>query len=310
MSGYGAYGAHGPGPSDVADGLLTMLVVAVLCLIAAGYGRGVQELWARRGRGRIVSGWRVAAFAGGLLVVLAADQGPLHRLAESSFAGHMTQHMLFVLVAGPLLAAGTAGLPLTLAAPRSLRRLLARWRAAGPLRWLRRPARYALLAGAGQTAALWLWHLPGPYVAAVDHPVVHAAEHLSLVTAAWLLWVPVLGAARHHTPAPVSVLLLVGTMLPASALGAALTFAPEPVYPARVLGPEPLADQQLAGLLMWAPMDLVVLVAALAVFLGWLLRLERERPDRLVAARPGRPAATGAAHARDGALTSSQLKES
>ncbi|MFG1951623.1 cytochrome c oxidase assembly protein [Micromonospora sp. NPDC048830] len=293
MSGYRA---HGPGPGDVADGLLTMLVVAGLCLIAAGYGRGVHEVWTRRGPGRVVPGRRVGAFAGGLLVALAADQGPLHRLAESSFAGHMAQHMLFALVAGPLLAAGAAGLPLTLAAPRSLRRQLARVRAARPVRWLRRPTRYALLAGAGQTLVLWLWHLPGPYVAAVDHPVVHTAEHLSLVAAAWLLWAPVLGAAGHRTPAPVSVLLLVGTMLPASALGAALTFAPEPVYPARVLGPDPLADQQLAGLLMWAPMDLVVLVATLAIFLNWLLQLNRERPDRLVAACPGRPpkpAATG-----------------
>ncbi|MFE9690167.1 cytochrome c oxidase assembly protein [Micromonospora sp. NPDC005806] len=289
MSGLSVFRAHGPGQSDVAEGLLTMLAVAVVCLLAAGYGRGVQELWARRGRGRVVPGWRVAAFGGGLLVVLAADQGPVHRLAESSFAGHMAQHMLLVLVAGPLLAAGAAGLPLTLAAPLPPRRLLARWRAAAPVRRLRRPARYALLAGAVQTVVLWLWHLPGPYVAAVDRPVLHAAEHLSLVAAAWLLWAPVLGSARHRTPAPVSLLLLVGTMLPASALGAVLTFAPEPVYPARVLGPDPLADQQLAGLLMWAPMDLMVLVVALAVFLSWLLRLDRERPDRPVPAWPGRP---------------------
>ncbi|MEU4366435.1 cytochrome c oxidase assembly protein [Micromonospora chersina] len=295
MSGLTVHRAHGSGSGDVAEGLLTMLAVAVVCLLAAGYGRGVQELWARRGRGRVVGGPRVTAFGAGLVVVLAADQGPVHRVAESSYAGHMAQHMLLLLVAGPLLAAGAAGLPLTMAAPRPLRRLLARLRAAPPLRRLRRPAERALLAAAAQTLALWLWHLPGPYVAAVDRPVLHAAEHLSLVVTAWLLWAPVLGAARHRAPAPVSLLLLVGTMLPASALGAVLTFAPEPVYPLRVLGPDPLADQQLAGLLMWAPMDLVVLVAALAVFLGWLLRLDRERPDRLATDRSAMPPASGAA---------------
>ncbi|MFF4888464.1 cytochrome c oxidase assembly protein [Micromonospora chersina] len=295
MSGLTVYRAHGPGAGEVADGLLTMLSVAAVCLLAAGYGRGVQELWTRRGRGRVVGGRRVTAFGAGLVMLLAADQGPVHRLAESSYAGHMAQHMLLLLVVGPLLAAGAAGLPLTLAAPRALRRLLARVRAAAPVRRLRRPARYALLAGAAQTLALWLWHLPGPYVAAVDRPALHAAEHLSLVAVAWLLWAPVLGPARHRAPAPVSLLLLVGTMLPASALGAVLTFAPEPVYPARVLGPDPLADQQLAGLLMWAPMDLVVLVAALAVFLAWLLRLDRQQPDRLAVARPGVPPASAAA---------------
>ncbi|SCG73162.1 cytochrome c oxidase assembly protein [Micromonospora inositola] len=273
--------AHGPGPSPLAEGLLTMLAVVTACLLMAGYGRGVQELWTRRGAGQVVPGWRVGAFGAGVLVVLAADQGPVHEFAESSFTGHMAQHMLLLLVAGPLLAAGAAGLPLSLAAPAPLRRLLARWRVAPPVRRLRRPAAYALLAGAGQTVVLWFWHLPGPYVAAVDRPAVHAAEHLCFLVTAWLFWAPVLGSSRHRAPAPVTVLLLVGTMLPASALGAVLTFAPEPVYPARVFDAEPLTDQQLAGLLMWAPMDLVVLVVALSVFLRWLLRMDRDRPDGL-----------------------------
>ncbi|RZU75322.1 cytochrome c oxidase assembly factor CtaG [Micromonospora kangleipakensis] len=298
MSALTAHRAHQPGQDPVAEGLLTMLAVVTLCLLVAGYGRGVQELWARRGVGRVVPVWRVAAFGVGVLTVLAAEQGPVHELAESSFAGHMAQHMLLLLVAGPLLAAGAAGLPLSLAAPVPLRRLLARWRVAPAVRRLRRSTTYALLAGGGQTVVLWFWHLPGPYAAAVDRPAVHAAEHLSLLATAWLFWVPVLGPPRHRAPAPVTVLLLVGAMLPASALGAVLTFAPAPVYPDRMLGADPLADQQLAGLLMWAPMDLVVLVVALSVFLRWLLRMDRDRPDALaggplrrgggpVASRPG-----------------------
>ncbi|MGW1060653.1 cytochrome c oxidase assembly protein [Micromonospora rubida] len=283
--------AHGPGTSPVAEDLLTMLVLVAACLLAAGYGRGVQELWSRRGPGAVVSGWRATAFGAGVLVVLAADQGPVHAVAEASFAGHMAQHMLLLLVAGPLLAAGAAGLPLSLAAPLPLRRLLARCRVAAPVRWLRRPGAYALLAGGGQTALLWFWHLPGPYTAAVDRPVVHAAEHLCFLATAWLFWAPVLGAPRHRAPAPVTVLLLVGAMLPASALGAVLTFAREPVYPARVFGTDPLADQQLAGLLMWAPMDLVALVVALTVFLRWLLRMQRDRPDGLRGAGTRRAAA-------------------
>ncbi|MBM0237965.1 cytochrome c oxidase assembly protein [Micromonospora sp. ATA32] len=70
------------------------------------------------------------------------------------------------------------------------------------VRRLRRPTTYALLAGGGQTVVLWFWHLPGPYVAAVDRPAVHAAEHLSLLATAWLFWVPVLGSPRHRAPAP------------------------------------------------------------------------------------------------------------
>jgi cytochrome c oxidase assembly factor CtaG len=304
MSALTLHRAHEPGQTSVADGLLTMLAVVTVCLLLAGYGRGVQELWARRGRGRVVPAWRAGAFGVGVIVVLAAQQGPVHEMAESSFAGHMVQHMLFVLTAGPLLAAGAAGLPLTLAAPLPLRRLLARWRVTPAVRRLRRPTTYALLAGGGQTVVLWFWHLPGPYVAAVDRPAVHAAEHLSLVATAWLFWVPVLGSPRHRAPAPVTVLLLVGAMLPASALGAVLTFAPEPVYPGRVLGAEPLADQQLAGLLMWAPMDLVVLVTALTVFLRWLLQMDRDRADGLL----GGPAARGAGPVPTGAGTEGTVR--
>jgi putative membrane protein len=276
--------AAGSPPADgsLAEGLLTIAFVVAVCLLVAGYGRGVQELWARRGAGRVVPAWRVAAFGAGVLVVLAAQQGPVHELAATSLAGHMAQHMLLLLVAGPLLAAGAATLPLSLAAPPWLRRQLARRRAAPTVRVLRRPVAYAVLAGVGQMVSLWFWHLPGPYVAGVDHPVAHAVEHLCFVTTAWLFWAPMLGASRHRPPAPVAVLMLVGTMLPASALGAVLTFAPEPVYPVRVLGADPLADQQLAGLLMWAPMDAVVLVVALTLFVRWLLRLDRsDRPTSL-----------------------------
>lgn len=200
--------------------------------MAAGYGRGVQELWSRRGAGHVVPRWRVAAFGAGLLVVLGTEHGPAHEMAESSLAGHMAQHMLLLLVAGPLLAAGAAGLPLSMAVPLPLRRLLARCRVAPPIRRLRHPGTYALLAGGGQTVVLWFWHLPGPYAAAVDRPAVHATEHLCFLVTAWLFWAPVLGSPRHRAPAPVTVLLLAGTMLPASALGAVLTFAPQPIYPA------------------------------------------------------------------------------
>ncbi|MGN9779140.1 cytochrome c oxidase assembly protein [Micromonospora sp. H33] len=286
----------------MADGLVTMLAVVTICLLLAGYGRGVQELWARRGPGRVVPGWRVAAFGMGVLMTLAADQGPAHQLAESSLAGHMAQHMLLLLVAGPLLAAGAAGLPLSLATPLPVRRLLARCRAVPPVRRLRRSTAYALLAGGGQAAVLWFWHLPGPYTAAVDRPAVHAVEHLCFVATAWLFWAPVVGASRHRTPAPVAVLLLVGTMLPASALGAVLTFAPEPIYPVRVFHADPLADQQLAGLLMWAPMDLVVLVAALTVFMRWLLLIDHDRPDGLRGGRRRDQATVAAGAGTEGML--------
>jgi putative membrane protein len=262
--------------------------VLLLAALAAAYGRGVHELWVRRGRGAVVPRWRAAAFGAGLIVVLAAQRGPVHEAAEESLHGHMIQHMLLLMVAGPLLAAGGAGLPLTVAAPRRVRRWSAVLRSGGVGRWLRRPMNVALLAAGVHTVVLWGWHLPRPYLWAEGNALVHAGEHACFVGAAWLLWSTVLSPRAARLSAPVGFLLLFATGMPAAALGAVLTLAPAPVYPPEALaGADPLADQQLAGLVMWVPMDVVMLVAAVALFLRWLVVLDRRTPAERDL-RPGR----------------------
>jgi|HigsolmetaAR206D_1030411.scaffolds.fasta_scaffold01069_13 cytochrome c oxidase assembly factor CtaG len=270
--------AHG-GPDTQAWS--NLLLVTVLALLGAGYGRGVHELWSRRGTGAVVSRWRVVAFAVGVAAVLVASTGPVHTRAERSFAGHMIQHMILLVVAGPALGAAAPGLPLALAAPAALRRRWSRWRTSAVAVWTRRPGGRAVLAGALHAVVLWGWHLPAPYRLAAGHSLVHAAEHASFVAVAALLWSLLLGADRRRLSGPAAVLLLVGTMLVASTLGAVLTLAPDPVYPPGVLasgGGDPRTDQQLAGLLMWIPMDVAVLVAASVVFLRWLAGLDRALP--------------------------------
>jgi cytochrome c oxidase assembly factor CtaG len=256
-----------------------VLAVLALAALAAGYGRGVHEIWARRGAGAVVARWRAAAFGAGLLVALLAQRGPVHEMAERSLHGHMLQHMLLLMVAGPLLAAGAAGLPLTVAAPRTVRHWLARFRSGPAGRWLRRPVNLALVAAGVHTVVLWAWHLPRPYLWAEHSALVHAGEHASLIAAAWLLWSTVLSPRAARLSPPAGFLLLFATGMPAAALGAVLTLAPAPIYPAGVLsGPDPLADQQLAGLVMWVPMDVVMFAAAVTLFLRWLVALDRRTP--------------------------------
>ncbi|MEV4754231.1 cytochrome c oxidase assembly protein [Micromonospora sp. NPDC049559] len=270
--------AHGPTGARAWSDLALVVSLALLC---AGYARGVHELWHRRGLGAVVPRWRAVAFGLGVAAILAALTGPVHERAERSFAGHMAQHMILLVVAGPLLAAGAAGLPLALAAPRRLRRRWARWRGARVGTWLRRPGRLAVTAALAHAGALWAWHLPAGYRLAERDELAHAVEHASFVGTALLLWSLVWGARRQRLPGPVAVLLLFATMLAASALGAALTLASAPIYPGDVLaryGGDPLADQQRAGLVMWIPMDVVVLAAAVALFLRWLSRLDRAAP--------------------------------
>jgi cytochrome c oxidase assembly factor CtaG len=277
--------AHTAGSGD-AERWWEIAALVTLAALAASFGRGLQEAWSRGGAGTVVPRWRATAFAGGLATLVLAQSPPVHELAEHSFAGHMAQHMLFLVVAGPLLAAAGAGLPLMLALPLGGRRRLARVRASGLARWLRRPVHRALIVVGVHTGVLWAWHLPGPYLAAVDDPAVHLAEHASFVAAGWLLWSAVIGPRRQRLPGPVALLALFAAGMTAAALGAVLTFAPAPLYPAAAFpAGTALAEQQLAGLVMWIPMDGVILACALGGFLRWLTGLDRQTPaDRDLAA--------------------------
>lgn len=85
----------------------------------------------------------------------------------------------------------------------------------------------------------------------------------------------------------VTALILVGgTMTQGSALGAVLMFAQHPWYPAhgagaRAWGITLMADQQLAGLILWIPAGLVYVCAVAVLFVG-LMRADEGR-ERLSA---------------------------
>ena len=69
-----------------------------------------------------------------------------------------------------------------------------------------------------------------------------------------------------------AIAALLATMVQMGVLGALITFAPSALYAPHwsttaAWGLAPLEDQQLAGLVMWAPAAAAYLLAALAV--GW-----------------------------------------
>lgn len=126
-------------------------------------------------------------------------------------------------------------------------------------------------------AALWLWHLPGLYQAALLSPLVHWLEHASFLGSALLFWGVALSPQRQRSL--VGVLLIFTTALHSSILGALMTFSGSvwyPLYNARALtfSLSAIEDQQLAGLIMWIPGGVVYLVAALWLLGIALLRME------------------------------------
>jgi cytochrome c oxidase assembly factor CtaG len=184
-----------------------------------------------------------------VVTLAAALSPPVDQLAHRHLAAHMTQHVLLVVVAAPL-------------AGWSIRR------PAGRHWW------FVLVVGAVATdAALVLWHVPALYDSANRALPVHAAEHLSLFLTAALFWWAATRVEAGERQV-VAVLAVFATSLPATLLGAAMTFSSTTWYR---LYPS-LADQQLAGAVMWGAGGMLTALAAVLLLAGVLRAAGPARP--------------------------------
>jgi len=256
--------------------------------LAALYARGVRRLWKSAGRGRGVRTWQAWSYFGGIAALLLALVSPVDAVGGALFSVHMVQHMLLMVVAAPLLVLGRPMLGYLWALPEARRRRLALWWRRAPLggrSWavLSHPVTVLVL----HVGALWLWHVPELYQAALARPAVHHLEHASFFFTAMLFWWALAEAgARGRWPGyGAAVLYVFATALQSGALGALLLFAGEPWYPAHqdgaaLWGVDLLVDQQMAGALMWIPAGLVYAAAAVVLFLVWM-----KRSDEAVARR-------------------------
>src|SRR5213076_896788 len=78
-------------------------LIVLLAASAIGYGWGVARLWRKAGVGRGIRMREVLRFAAGWTALAAALLSPIDGLAERSFAVHMIQHEMLMIVAAPLL---------------------------------------------------------------------------------------------------------------------------------------------------------------------------------------------------------------
>jgi cytochrome c oxidase assembly factor CtaG len=263
-------GADGRG---IAASALEWGLVVVLGATAVLYAAGVRALWRKAGPGRGIRRRDVVRFVGGWMALALALVSPIDALAEQSFAMHMAQHELLMVVAAPLIVLGRPLEAWAWALPLSTKRSLAAAARLAPLRGLWWMTTVPLGAWCLHAAALWIWHVPLLFRAALASLPVHVLQHACFLFSALGFWWAAFGGAERR-PDGSSVASLFTTMLHTSALGALLTFAPTAWYagsatPA-LAGLSPLEDQQLGGLIMWVPGGVAYMIAGLAIVGAWL----------------------------------------
>lgn len=180
----------------------------------------------------------------GVAAALASFLPPLADIAQQLFAAHMTQHLLLIAVAAPLLVAG--GLEF----------------------------RIAPLTGWALFVGLFLfWHWPVAFRWAALNPATAALELASILFAALCFWSGVLG--RGPLSDGGRALLVMTAAVLTDLPGVIMVFAPVPICTmpgenAAAFHLTALADQQIAGLLMWVPANLVFFSIATFLFARWM----------------------------------------
>lgn len=183
--------------------------------------------------------WRFVLVMALLFLLLVS---PFCALTSALFSARTVHHLALTALAAPLLSAAL------------------------PVRSV--PGGWGLWAGV-HAATFWLWHAPPAYEAALSSHAVYWLMQASLLLTALALW-----RAVRAAPPTGAIFALLATMVQMGLLGALLTFSATPFYAPHGLAPlawglSPLEDQQLAGLIMWAPGAGLYLAAALTILARW-----------------------------------------
>ena len=137
-------------------------LIWVLPVSALVYARGFSRVHVQMPQRYPV--WRLASFTAGLLVVLLALASPLDALGELLLHVHMTQHMLLIMVAPPLIWLGQPFVPLLRGlSPRLAKRVLGPLLTSRAVRSAGRALTHASVGWLALSAALLVWHVPQFY---------------------------------------------------------------------------------------------------------------------------------------------------
>ena len=235
-----------------------------------------------------VGGWQRASFCAGIAVLFVALQSPVEPLAEHYFAIHQAQHLLVRMVGPLLILLGAPLTPMLRGMPAWLRQGVVRRIVRQPgAKWLYGKITNPIFTVVTFLALLFIWQTPGPHNLAVHNDWVHEAMHATMLASGFLFWWIVIDPKPHRSRLHygLRVLYLGIIVLPNTLLGAAITFRETAIYSAYQTLPRPweglsyLSDQQLGGLALWVPGDMMSIIAAGIVMYMWYQREMEINPN-------------------------------
>lgn len=251
-------------------------------VIAAIYLKGMLNVWQRAGAGHGIGRWRSTSFGCALLAIIVAFVSPIDALSEVLFSVHMVQHMILILIVAPLLVMSDFHLAFLWALPGAwVKVLIPRLNQNQTLSKAWKVLSNPVFAWLSFSVALWAWHAPAFYEAALNNKVFHIFEHAVFLTTALLFWWVLLKPiGQKYLHYGMAIPYLFTTVLQSGILGALMSFTSRPWYPTYTTlvtpwGLTPLQDQQIAGLTMWIPVGMVFSLLTIGYLAAWLHALEQ-----------------------------------
>ena len=259
-----------------------------LALWTIGYCLLVGPIRKRKGWSPDPDWKQQASFHLGTLMAFLALVTPLDHLSDVYLlSAHMVQHAILLMVAPPL---WLLGMPQGWFDPYITSLRLQKF-----LRWITRPVTALII----YNVVFWAWHVPTLYDAALYNNGLHIVEHLMFLAVAFIGWWPIAGFLPRVAPrpsSPLQMLVLFANMMSSSLLRALIFLAQTPIYPfylnaphvigniplpqfangARLWGLSVMDDQQIAGIIMWVPINAMYFFEFMAVLVLWFRKEEQK----------------------------------
>ena len=212
--------------------------------------------------------WRAGCFLAGLATIWFSIASPLDAMGNLLLQAHMTQHLLIMMVAPPLIWLSAPGIPLLRGLPNQIRKYwIGPFLAWKPLRaffhFLTHPATCLILF----IAVTWTWHWPPFYELGLRNASWHQFEHFCFIFVSLLFWWPVIQPwpSKAVVPRWSMIPYLLIADISNTVFSAAFCFWEKVIYPTyetapRILGITALDDQAIAGAIMWVPGSILFLI--------------------------------------------------